>query len=240
MNPYDRRRRRQGQHVPLELARKLKAERDRLATELETARRVNDRLSSELDAERVERDALESRLEEARHEVSALEDRLEAERHPTDPDRGRGDEPAELERADEEQQIARLSRRVAELTTDLERVQQRTATTVQDARREERARILAGLGDVLDSVDRALEMGADGPWRQGLTAIRDQLFAFMRTEGASLTGAVGEAMDPRLHEAIAVVDDPDFQKGEIVTVDRHGLELEDGTVVRAAQVRVAA
>lgn len=226
MNPYDRRRRSAPQHVPVELARKLKAERDRLAEQLESARRGQDRLSAELEAERVERDALESRLQQAEAELAEL--REQAQSQPSAPD-----EPdAEV--------VSRLSRRVVELTDDLERVQRRTGTTIEEARRDERVRILGGLGDVLDSVERALQFGADGPWGEGLRAIRDQIFSFMRAEGATITGAVGESMDPRLHEAIAVVDDDQHASGEIVAIDRHGIELEDGTVARAAQVHVAA
>jgi molecular chaperone GrpE len=213
--------------VPIELAQKLKEERDRFAAELEKARRTHDRLNAELDAERVERDAMQSRLDASERQLEELRAELEL----------RAAEPVETV---DTEVVKRLSARVEELTSDLERVQRRTRDTVDEARRDERVRILAGLGDVLDSVERALEMGADGPWRQGLIAIRDQLFAFMRVEGATITGAVGQPMDPRLHEAIAVVSDSEYESGEIVSIDRHGIELEDGTVARAAQVHVAA
>ena len=255
MNPYDRRRRAaQPQHVPIELARKLKAERDRLAEMLERARRDHDRISAELEAERVERDALESRLEQAESRIEQLRDER-ARRDSETSERGSATESAEPEAARQakepvrpesasseaaEDAVTRLSKRVADLTNDLERVQRRTRTTVDEARRDERVRILSGLGEVLDSVERALEFGADGPWAEGLRAIRDQIFAFMRAEGATITGKVGERMDPRLHEAIAVVEDDQSEAGEIVAIDRHGIELEDGTVARTAQVHVAA
>ncbi|MFU8804965.1 MAG: nucleotide exchange factor GrpE, partial [Bradymonadaceae bacterium] len=133
-----------------------------------------------------------------------------------------------------------LNRRIEELGRDLRRLQERSSETVAGARRQERVRLLSGLGDVLDSVERALTLGeTESPWRAGLEAIRSQFHAYLRDHGATLTGKVGERLDPHIHQAIAVVDSPAFEAGQIAEVDRHGLELEDGTVVRPALVIVA-
>jgi len=234
-HPYDKRfRGRDTRQVPLQVAREIAAERDRLVEALERARRENDELLSGIEALQVENEALEHRAHEAEREAEEVRRELVEAASARAEDADHHPEMIEAEVA------ARLRRRVEELTKDLERVQRRTSDTVQDARREERVRVLAGLGDVLDSVERALEMGASGPWQQGLEAIREQLYAFFRGENARVLGVVGEAMDPRIHEAVERIDHADVAPGHVVDVVRHGIELEDGTVVRPAQVCVAA
>ncbi|MGM0558437.1 MAG: nucleotide exchange factor GrpE [Myxococcota bacterium] len=177
-------------------------------------------------------EGLRERVQEAESEASSLREELASQqeaRHSETPDRD-----------DNSEVVRRLSRRIDELTKDLQRVERRTQRSVEDARRQERTRLLAGLGDVLDSTERALEMqGAEGPWRQGIEAIHTQLIRYLEAEGAELFGEVGEKMDPHRHEAVGVVDVEKYDKGEIVNIERRGIELEDGTVVRTARVQVA-
>lgn len=225
-SPYD-----SGRQVPLHVAQQLAEQRRQLLAEVQKLRRENDRLKATVVALREEQKTLQRRADEA-------EDVADELRHYLRERQSSQEKPTQMqERATE--QISRLSRRVQELTGDLERVQQRSSDQLASARRQERSRLLSGLGDVLDSIDRGLQAEASGPWRQGLEAIRDQLLAFFRAEGARLTGEPGEKMDPHVHQALASVDDPDAQPGHIISVERQGIELEDGTIVRPAQVVVA-
>ena len=153
---------------------------------------------------------------------------------------------AELQETDVEQpaqpDAETLVRRIQELTQDLTRVQQRSALEVENARVAERARQLAGLGDVLDSVESVLAMtveGATAAWRSGLLGIESQLHAYFRAEGASLTGEVGEPYDPALHEGVAMVTNSGVAPGHVAKVVRRGILLQDGHVARTAQVFIA-
>lgn len=137
--------------------------------------------------------------------------------------------------------VEALARRVAELTRDLERVQHRTAAEVEQARVDERSRLLSRLGDVLDSVERGLAMDLSGgpdAWQTGLRAIEAQLLAFFGAQGATLIGEVGEEYDPSLHEAVAMVDDPTVGPRRVASVLRRGIVLPGGHVARPAQVYV--
>ncbi len=225
-----------GRVVPLQVAQQLLNQRDQLVAEVQSARREKDQLESKLQTAQRECEALEDRAASAEEEARALRQKIaemqQEEGPPSDAVReARGDET-----------IALLDSRIKKLTQDLERLRRRTSETVDTARREERVRLLSGLGDVLDSVERALSIDeVDSPWRQGLEGIQSQLHAFLRGEGASIVGTEGEKMDPNIHQAIATVDDSDFASGEIARVDRVGIVLDDDarTVVRPAQVVVA-
>ena len=229
--PYDQGRRQRGrQEVPLELAESLARERNELREEVLRLRRENQQLREDARNLREEGAVWKQRVVEAEDiagELRAeLEERLEAT-------------PQSMSGEEELRRITRLSRRVEELGADLERVQRRSEEAVRQARREERGRLLNGMGEILDSVERGLENLEEGPWKAGLEGIREQLLGFLRAQGAKVIGEVGEGLDPRRHQALAMVEKSEAASGEVVQVARYGIELEDGTVVRPAQVLVA-
>jgi molecular chaperone GrpE len=238
--PYDKWSRSRGQKaVPLEVAQKLAEERDRLRAELQKARRDLDELAGDRSARAKQVDSLRERLREAEAEAASLREQLAeaVESEPVEHEQGTEDR---FDESEESEIVRRLSHRIEELTKDLERVENRTKRAVEDARKQERVRLLSGLGDVLDSTLRALDMqGPDGPWREGLEAIHNQIVRYLEAEGVRLVGEKGQPMDPNLHEAVGVISAPEYEKGQIVDVERPGLVLEDGTVVRTARVQVA-
>lgn len=242
--PYDKRPRGSGsRYVPLDVARQIAQQRDELLAEVQKLRRQNDRLEAAVNAADSKEAALSRRVAEAEREARELRAELA---HQSDLAEQQEQEEEEPEETPAEHLVARLSQRIEELEADLTRVRERTQRTVDSARRDERVRLLGGLGAVLDSIERGLdtrlEVGADSAWQQGLEAIRSQIMAFFRAEGATLLGEPGERMNPKIHEAIETVstDDSDgIEPGHIVEVERQGLQLEDGTLVRPAKVVVA-
>lgn len=228
------------QSVPLHVAQRIEAERDALADEVRRLRGVGhgaEGTNAEILRLRDENQQLAARLEDATFEGNRVQS-LEAEnQHLTDA-------LAQVHATTaspvgDENAIKQLSRRIQELESDLSRSHRRAESEVEGARRDQRAKLLSGLGDVLDSTDLALRMNPDsGPWRDGLLAIRDQLLRFITSNGAKLTGEVGDTLDPHLHEAIAMVESP-YSRGQIAEVHRHGIVLEDGTVARTALVAVS-
>ena len=234
--PFDNRRPRRGssKSVPLETARKIARQRDQLVEKVEELRRKNEQLAEAKNQVEHKNQQLQDEVAEAEAEIAELQQQLDGTEQKEQPAAApeEGEEGGEM--------VDRLTRRVASLTDDLERVRRRSGESAGEARRAERMRLLAGLGEVLDSVERGLAMQPEGAGRQGLEAIHAQLLDFLRREGAELTGEVGERMDPKIHEAVEVVDTPDFESGQIVEVARRGVRLEDGTVVMPAKVQVAA
>ena len=131
---------------------------------------------------------------------------------------------------------------LVERTADLQRLQ---AEYLNYKRRVDRDRelvrenstfaALAPIVDVLDTIDRARE---HGELEQGFQAVADQLERVVTQAGLVKYGAVGDAFDPRFHEALSHIgEDPDVEVTTCKVVAKAGYRIGD-RVVRAAQVLV--
>ena len=227
------------------LDRKEKELREQLARSLRAARAAapdetsHQACEQKIDALRRDLEEMQGALEEAlqerdtaREQVGRIEQQLERlEQAPV------VDPPRAEERPDPDE----LRGKLREVLSDLERVKRRRDQEIVEAVQQERTRLLGRLGEVRDSVVRALANSedSDSPWHQGLEGIRQQVDGLLSGEGVQVTGHVGEAFDPTQHEAVGVVADPKQPNGTVLWVDRHGLSLDDGTVLRPAQVVVS-
>ena len=102
--------------------------------------------------------------------------------------------------------------------------------------------LLRKLLAVADDFDRALE--AMPPelkgvaWIEGITLLDRKLRALLESEGVTPIEAVGQAFDPREHEAIATVPSTGRPEGEVVAEIQRGYRVRD-RVLRPAMVAVA-
>jgi molecular chaperone GrpE len=139
-----------------------------------------------------------------------------------------------------------------ELAAELERIEDRYKRALADldnyrkrAAREMETRVAAAqeaiIGDwlnVVDSLERAVQMEANGPCRDGLAAVLEQVNSVLGQEDVHRIGAPGERFDPQRHAAIAVEDSAEVPDQTILAVQRSGFALGD-RVIRPAQVVVA-
>ncbi len=144
--------------------------------------------------------------------------------------------------AELEDDLSRTRRDLADLTTDLQRLQ---AEYLNYKRRVERDRdlirenatyaALAPIVDVLDTIDRARDHGeVDG----GFKAVADQLERIVTGLGLAKFGTVGDPFDPSHHEALSHIgEDPDVSVTTCKVIAKAGYRIGD-RVVRAAQVLV--
>ena len=135
-----------------------------------------------------------------------------------------------------------VDKRVAELTTDLQRLQ---AEYVNYKRRVDRDRelvsqnatykVLTPIVEVLDTIDRAREHDeVDG----GFKAVADQLEKIVTNLGLKKFGEPGDVFDPNRHEALSHMGtDPEVEETSVKLVAKAGYMIGD-RVVRAAQVLV--
>ena len=151
---------------------------------------------------------------------------------------GAGD-PADQAAADE-LTVTRMA--LEERTADLQRLQ---AEFVNYKRRVERDRdlvkenatyaALAPITEVLDTIDRARE---HEELEGGFKSVVDQLERTVAAAGLIRFGAVGDAFDPNLHEALSHIgEDPDVEVTTCKVIAKAGYRIGD-RVVRAAQVLV--
>ena len=141
-----------------------------------------------------------------------------------------------------EDELAVAQRQLEERTADLQRLQ---AEFVNYKRRVDRDRelirenatytALAPITEVLDTIDRARE---HAPLDGGFKAVADQLERIVAGVGLTKFGAVGDAFDPNIHEALSHIgEDPEVEVTTCKVVAKAGYRIGD-RVVRAAQVLV--
>jgi molecular chaperone GrpE len=137
--------------------------------------------------------------------------------------------------------LALAQQAVADLTTDLQRLQ---AEYVNYKRRVDRDRelvkqnatfqILSGLLPVLDDIDRAREHGeVEG----GFKAVADSLERIVSGLGLVKFGEPGDAFDPNLHEALMHAHSPDVTTTTCQNIVSAGYRIGD-RVLRPARVTV--
>lgn len=94
---------------------------------------------------------------------------------------------------------------------------------------------LAPITEVLDNIDRARE---HSELEGGFKSVADQLERTVAAAGLEKFGAVGDAFDPTVHEALSHLgQDPDVQVTTCKVIAKAGYKIGD-RVVRAAQVLV--
>lgn len=155
-----------------------------------------------------------------------------------------GQQPGEPEQAPPE--LAELRLRVEQLDdryrralADLDNYRKRTAREVDRRVEEAREALLRDWLEALDSVERALRMGApEASLQQGLRGVLEQMEATLARHGVTRIGAAGEPFDPERHEAVAVRESADVPDRTVLEVVRSGFALGD-RVLRPAQVVVA-
>lgn len=104
------------------------------------------------------------------------------------------------------------------------------------------SKVLAKFLPILDDFERALEAvpseQKESDWLKGITLIYRKLQSMMETEGIQAIDPLGEAFDPKFHEAIGADDSSDkYQSGQVSKVLQKGY-IRGDRVLRPAMVRV--
>ncbi len=123
----------------------------------------------------------------------------------------------------------------AEFDNFRKRTAKEKAETFQDA-------VAKTVGELLPMIDSfTLAMGvpcSDEAYRAGIEKIYSQLTAILTKLGVTETPGAGSEFNPKLHNAIQQVDDPDYEEGTVCKVYQKGYLLGD-RVIRSAIVAVA-
>jgi len=91
----------------------------------------------------------------------------------------------------------------------------------------------------MDSFDRALQSSPEkSEFHLGVELIHKQLQDALAKIGVQPIAAKGQPFDPRLHEAIEMVDTEDAKDNEVIDELQRGYKLKD-RLLRPAMVRVA-
>ncbi|HTA32833.1 MAG TPA: nucleotide exchange factor GrpE [Solirubrobacteraceae bacterium] len=144
----------------------------------------------------------------------------------------------DIEDSPEQEELARLEERYKRALADLDNYRKRSTREVERRTGEVRESMILDWLDVVDSVERAIQIEPRGPCREGLQAVMQQIDSVLQREGVTRTGEPGEAFDPERHDAVATQAADGRAPHTVVEVPRSGFALGD-RVIRPAQVVVA-
>ncbi len=143
---------------------------------------------------------------------------------------------AEIEALKEE--IAEKDDRHLRLQAEFDNFRRRTLREKDDLRQNATADLLGDLLPVLDNFDRALVHAEESPVLEGIVMVQRQLMDILERAGLSKAGEVGEAFDPKFHDAIMQEEREGTEAGVILEVLQPGYKLHD-KLLRAAMVKVS-
>jgi molecular chaperone GrpE len=145
--------------------------------------------------------------------------------------------PNELDRVKAERD--QLLDRLARLQADFENARKRAERERIENREFATGNIVEQFLPVLDNFELALKsQGSAEQLRSGVELIVKQMEEVLSRMQVSVVPAVGEAFDPRMHEALGAVDRDDVPDQHVVEEVRRGYRLRD-RLIRPALVRVA-
>jgi molecular chaperone GrpE len=129
--------------------------------------------------------------------------------------------------------------RLARLQAEFDNARKRAVREQQEFREFAAADVIRNFLPTLDSFERALKAGGDaGDFRNGIELIYRQFQDALQKVGVQPIVAVGQTFDPRIHEAIEMVDTRDVPDHHVVDELQRGYKYKD-RLLRPAMVRVA-
>ncbi len=144
---------------------------------------------------------------------------------------------AELQKLKAERDM--LLDRLARMQAEFENARRRAAKEQQDFRDFATVETVKSLLPVIDSFERALQAKSEpGDFRAGVELIYRQLQDVLAKLGVQPILAKGQPFDPRLHEAIEMVETSDAADHEVLEEWQRGYKFKD-RLLRPAMVRVA-
>lgn len=172
------------------------------------------------------------------HELPPAEGGEEADRtsDPTVAESGGAISETEKLRAERDALLDRLAR----LQAEFDNARKRAAREQQEFREFAAADVIKNILPVLDSFERALKApaGDSNDLRSGLELIYRQFQDVLQKMGVQPIESVGKPFDPRVHEAIEMVDTTEAEDHHVLDELQRGYNYK-GRLLRPAMVRVA-
>ena len=130
--------------------------------------------------------------------------------------------------------------RLARLQAEFDNARKRAAREQQEFREYAAADVIKNILPVLDSFERALKApaGDADDLRSGLELIYRQFQDTLQKMGVRPIASVGKPFDPRVHEAIEMVDTNEAEDHHVLDELQRGYNYK-GRLLRPAMVRVA-
>jgi len=140
-----------------------------------------------------------------------------------------------------EKEITLLKDQLLRTAADFENYRKRRDRESGQLVEEELSRFIRGLLPVIDDFERSLKTSLqDNPesFRRGIELIVQKLQGILENAGVVPMQCIGEPFDVHQHDAMALIEKPDFPKGVVVDEHEKGY-LWNGKVLRHAKVIVS-
>jgi molecular chaperone GrpE len=175
--------------------------------------------------------------EDLEHELPAGEGGEEASPDPV------AVKPTDVDAASETEKLKAerdaLLDRLARLQAEFDNARKRGVREQQDFREYAAADVIRNFLPILDSFERALKAAADSTdFRNGIELIYRQFQDALQKIGVQPIPAIGQPFDPRVHEAVEMVDTTEVPDHHVLDELQRGYKYKD-RLLRPAMVRVA-
>ena len=139
-------------------------------------------------------------------------------------------------------QVADAEKRVLMAHADLENYRKRTRRDMQDQVKYASLRLMSGLLESVDNLQRAIESyeqepNADG-LAEGVVMVATQITKVLEDHGCKRIDAVGQPFDPNLHQALQMQASDEHPANTVMQDLRSGFQLHD-RLIRPTQVFVS-
>jgi molecular chaperone GrpE len=129
--------------------------------------------------------------------------------------------------------------RLARLQAEFDNARKRAVREQQDFREYAAADVIKNFLPILDSFERALKAGGDSnDFRNGIELIYRQFQDALQKIGVQPIVSVGQPFDPRVHEAVEMVDTTEVPDHHVLHELQRGYKYKE-RLLRPAMVRVA-
>ncbi len=130
--------------------------------------------------------------------------------------------------------------RLARLQAEFDNARKRAVRDQQEFREFAAADVIKAILPILDSFERALKApsGESGDFRNGIELIYRQFQDAFQKVGVQAIPAIGQVFDPRVHEAVEMVDTTEVEDHHVLDELQRGYKYKD-RLLRPAMVRVA-
>ena len=142
------------------------------------------------------------------------------------------------------QELEQLNNRHIRLQADFENHRRRTLMERQDTLQYGHQNVVKDLLGTVDNLDRAMEHASQSDagdfesMLQGIELVRRELLGALVKYGVSEIEAKGQIFDPKVHEALAQLEDETVPAGTVVEIIQKGYQLRD-RMLRPARVVVS-
>ncbi|MBV27749.1 MAG: nucleotide exchange factor GrpE [Gammaproteobacteria bacterium] len=145
------------------------------------------------------------------------------------------------EQVDEGAELAKAKDQLLRTVAEMENVRRRAQRDVENAHKFAVEKLLSDLLPVVDSLEKAEEaaksMDNAASMAEGIGLSLKLFVSILEKAGVVMIDPFGEPFDPQLHEAMAMVPNPDTEPNTVMDVMQRGYTL-NGRLVRAAKVIV--